>query len=87
MGNPGAAPRIGLTEAAGWSYEIAVRQGEVVDQILEEEARWRPDLMVLTTQGHMDFLDTLRGSTTERVLRGAHCPVLAIPARRNRFRK
>ena len=87
VGKPGAAPRIGLTEEAGWSYEIAVRQGEVVDQILEEEAHWRPDLMVLTTQGHMDFLDALRGSTTERVLRGAHCPVLAIPARRNRFRK
>jgi nucleotide-binding universal stress UspA family protein len=87
VGNPAAAPRIGLTGEAGWSYEIAVRQGEVVDQILEEEAHWRPDLMVLTTQGHMDFLDALRGSTTERVLRGAHCPVLAIPARRNRFRK
>ena len=87
VGNPAAAPRIGLTEEAGWSYEIVVKQGDVVDQILEEEAHWRPDLMVLTTQGHMDFLDALRGSTTERVLRGAHCPVLAIPARRNRFRK
>ncbi|HSF58424.1 MAG TPA: universal stress protein [Candidatus Binatia bacterium] len=59
-----------------------MRQGDVVDQILEEEADWRPDLMVLATQGHMDFLDALRGSTTERVLRGARCPILAIPARR-----
>jgi nucleotide-binding universal stress UspA family protein len=81
VGNPGTAPRMGLTEEAGWSYEIIVRQGDVVDQILEEEAHWRPDLMVLATQGHMDFLDALRGSTTERVLRGAHCPVLAVPAR------
>jgi nucleotide-binding universal stress UspA family protein len=80
VGNPGTAPRMGLTEEAGWSYEIIVRQGDVVDQILEEEAHWRPDLMVLATQGHMDFLDALRGSTTERVLRGAHCPVLAVPA-------
>jgi nucleotide-binding universal stress UspA family protein len=81
VGNPGTAPRIRLTEQAGWSYEIIVRLGDVVDQILEEEAHWRPDLMVLATQGHMDFLDALRGSTTERVLRGAHCPVLAVPAR------
>ena len=51
-----------------------------MDQILEEEAHWRPDLMLLATQGHIDFLDALRGSTTERVLR-AHCPVLAVPAR------
>jgi nucleotide-binding universal stress UspA family protein len=81
VGNPGTAPRMDLTEEAGWSSEIIVRQGDVVDQILEEEAHWRPDLMVLATQGHTDFLDALRGSTTERVLRGAHCPVLAVPAR------
>ncbi len=82
VGQPGTAPKIVLPEVAGWSCEIAVRQGEVVDQILEEGTHWRPDLMVLATQGHMDFLDALRGSTTERVVRGAHCPVLAIPAQR-----
>lgn len=80
VGRSGTAPKIDLRGNAGWHYETVVRQGEVVARILEEEARWRPDLMVLTTQGHMDFLDALRGSTTERVLRGAHCPVLAIPA-------
>ena len=40
-----------------------------------------PDLLVLATQGHQGFLDALRGSTTERVVRGARCPVLAIPER------
>jgi hypothetical protein len=79
-GGPGTAPRIVLREDAGWSCETVVRQGDVVDQILEEEAHWRPDLMVLATQGHMDFLDALRGSTSEQVLRGAHCPVLSVPA-------
>lgn len=87
VGNPGTAPRIALTEEAGWIYEIVVRQGDVVGQILEEEAHWHPDLVVLATQGHMDFLDALRGSTTERVLRGVHCSVLAIPVQRNRSRK
>lgn len=80
VGRPGTAPKIDLREDAGWYYETVVRQGDVVDQILEEEAHWRPDLMVLATQGHMDFLDALRGSTTEQVLRGAHCPVLSVPA-------
>jgi nucleotide-binding universal stress UspA family protein len=87
VGNPGTAPKISLAEEAGWSYEIVVRQGDVVGQILEEEAHWRPDLVVLTTRGHMDFLDALRGSTTERVLRGARCPVLAIPVQRSRSGK
>jgi len=74
------APVIDLPLGRGWSFETIVRQGEVVDEILKAEANWRPDLMVLATQGHIDFLDALRGSTTERVLRGAHCPVLAVPA-------
>ena len=80
VGAPGAEPSIESLHEPGWSCEILVRQGEVVDQILAEEAEWCPDLMVLATQGHMDFMDALRGSTTERVVRGAGCPVLAIPA-------
>jgi len=87
VGRPGTAPKIDLREDAGWSCETIVRQGDVVDQILDEEAHWRPDLMVLATQGHMDFLDALRGSTTERVLRGVSCAVLAVPVRRHRPRK
>jgi nucleotide-binding universal stress UspA family protein len=61
--------KITPTEEAGQSYEITMRQGDLVDQILEEEAHWRPDLIVLAIQRHRDFLDTLRTSTTERVLR------------------
>jgi len=50
-----------------------------VERILKEAAYWSPDLIVMATQGHRDFLDALRGSTTERVLRGVQCPVLAVP--------
>jgi len=32
----------------------------------------------MPTAGHQGFLDALRGSTTEQVLRKAPCPVLAI---------
>jgi nucleotide-binding universal stress UspA family protein len=38
--------------------------------------------MVLATEGHLDFVDALRGSTTERVVRGSQCPVLAVPVAR-----
>jgi nucleotide-binding universal stress UspA family protein len=34
----------------------------------------------MMTKGHNGFLDSLLGSVTERVLRGARCPVLAVPA-------
>jgi nucleotide-binding universal stress UspA family protein len=80
VGPRGTAPVLDPPLGRGWSYDLVLRQGDVVDEILKAEANWRPDLMVLATQGHLDFLDALRGSTTERVLRGAHCPVLAVPA-------
>ena len=74
------APQVHLPPQSGWSCEIKVKQGHVVEEILATERAWHPDLMVLATQGHRDFVDALRGSTTERVLRGARCPVLAVPA-------
>ena len=81
VGSPRTAPVVDPPQWPGWSYYIAVTQGNVVDEILKTEQDWRPNLMVLATQGHLDFLDALRGSTTERVLRGAQCPVLTVPAR------
>jgi nucleotide-binding universal stress UspA family protein len=52
--------------------------GDPVESILAEDDAWSPDLIVMATQGHMNFLDALRGSTTERIVRGAHCAVLAV---------
>jgi nucleotide-binding universal stress UspA family protein len=65
-----------------WSEQMA--QGNPVEVIAKAASAWDPDLIVLTTQGHRDFLDALRGSTTERVLRAAHCCVLAVPAKESR---
>ena len=37
------------------------------------------DVIALPTAGHHGFLDAVRGSTTERVVRQAPCSVLAVP--------
>jgi nucleotide-binding universal stress UspA family protein len=65
---------------------VDLRRGPVVETILEVAEQARPDLIVMATAGHRDLFDELRGSTTERVMRKAPCPVLAIPdhARRSR---
>jgi nucleotide-binding universal stress UspA family protein len=76
----GPMPRLQLPARERWNWEERVVRGDAVDQILHQEHHWVPDLVALTTEGHLDFLDALRGSTTERVVRGAHCPVLAVPA-------
>lgn len=59
---------------------VEVKDGDVVEGILQAAADMRANLIAMPTAGHHGLLDALRGSTTERVLRHAPCPVLAIPA-------
>jgi len=65
-------------ERSNWTWERQSETGEAVDRLVEAIGQWQPDLVVMTTQGRHGFMDALRGSTTERVLRAAHCPLLAV---------
>jgi hypothetical protein len=53
-------------------------RGEVKETILHIAQERQADMIAMPTAGHQGFLDALRGSTTEQVLRQAPCPVLAI---------
>jgi len=53
--------------------------GRPCDKILEVAAEERADLVVLGTSGHGSLGRMLFGSTTERVVREASCPVLTVP--------
>jgi len=68
-----------LPEGSGWSWQTALRQGEPVESILAAAEELTADLIVMTTNGRDTLNQALRGSTTERVLRNAKCPVLAVP--------
>ncbi len=72
---PEVAPPLGLD----CSFEKTARSGKPVDEIIKAANEDKADLIVMATEGHNGFLDALRGSTTEQVLRRAPCPVLAIP--------
>jgi nucleotide-binding universal stress UspA family protein len=50
-----------------------------VDAILAVMDELGADLVVMTTNGRDTLHQALAGSTTERVLRKAKCPVLAVP--------
>ena len=80
VGAIGGMPAVHEPRHAGWTWDRMVRRGEVVEQILDVGTAGAADLIVLTTQGHVGFLDALRGSPSERILHGARCPVLAVPA-------
>lgn len=75
-----AAPRVARHDAPDRVLPVALRQGDVVEAILAAANDWPADLIGMATAGHRNVLDMMRGSTTERVLRQAPCPVLAVPA-------
>lgn len=62
------------------NFRICHRPGPVVETILALAHEVGADLIVMATQGHNGFLDALRGSTTEQVLRKAGRALLAVPA-------
>lgn len=74
-------PATQLADGDTWSFVRARRSGDPVTRILEVADEVTADLIVMPTAGHDGVLDALRGSTTERVLRHARCPLLAVPAR------
>lgn len=63
----------------GWLWHTMTCRGNVVDVILGMGADFDVDLIVMTTATQHSLLDLMRGSVTERVLRGARSPLLAIP--------
>ena len=80
LGKEADTPRYTHPNRPGWSWNTLVAKGDPVEWILAVGADFDVDLIVMTTEGHTSLFDLLRGSTTERVVRGARCPLLAIPA-------
>jgi nucleotide-binding universal stress UspA family protein len=60
--------------------QIVFRHGNVVQSILDVATEYDVDFICMPTAGQHGVLDALRGSTTQRVLRHAPCPLLAISA-------
>jgi nucleotide-binding universal stress UspA family protein len=80
VGPDGAVPHVELELAPGWTQESICREGDVVEWILTESETSDADLIVMATKGREGFLEALKGSTTEQILRSAKCPILAVPA-------
>jgi nucleotide-binding universal stress UspA family protein len=81
VGAAGDMPAVEIpTAETALGFTRVVRAGDPVEQILAVAHETAADLVVMSTAGHHGFLDALRGSTTERVLRRLACPLLAVPA-------
>jgi len=59
---------------------VLVRWGKPFDQIVKAAGALKSDLIIIATHGHTGLKRVLLGSTAERVIRYAPCPVLTVQA-------
>jgi nucleotide-binding universal stress UspA family protein len=79
VGEPNSTPPVDGPDLPGWTWETEVRSGDVIQTILDTAEDIDADLIVMATDGRNGFLDALRGSHSERVLRHASAPLLTVP--------
>jgi nucleotide-binding universal stress UspA family protein len=79
VGGPETMPAIDTPEVPGWTWNRELRNGDVILSIVGAARDLGADLIVMSTDGRNEFLDSLRGSHSERVLRHGAAPLLTIP--------
>ena len=73
-------PTVEIPEVPSCSWKTVNRSGKVVEEITKAADEYAINLIIMSTAGHQGFLDALRGSVTQQVIRQVSCPLLAIPA-------
>jgi nucleotide-binding universal stress UspA family protein len=79
VGDEAEMPACRLPTHTGWRWNRVAEAGNPVDVILKKAESLEAGLIIMTTDGPDGFLDGLRGTTSERVLHQAHCPVAVLP--------
>jgi nucleotide-binding universal stress UspA family protein len=75
-----ALTQLGPRFSEGVTLEYRVRPGQPLSVVLEEAERFKPDLIVMAASGRSRVARFFVGSTADRVIRQAPCPVLVVPA-------
>jgi nucleotide-binding universal stress UspA family protein len=65
--------------------KIVVRHGSPFTEITEAARTLKVDLIILTTHGYTGLKHVFMGSTAERVVRHAPCPVLIVREKEHEF--
>lgn len=79
VGEKATMPTCRCPEVDGWEWRKELRKGDVIQTIVDAAGDHEADLIVMSTDGRNGFLDGLRGSHSERVLRHGAAPLLTIP--------
>lgn len=62
----------------GLKHETLLYSGDIISCILQAQAKYKPDLLVMATHGRKGITRMILGSVAEGVTRKATCPVLTI---------
>ncbi len=79
VGTANTMPACRYPEIPGWTWDKEVRTGEVIGSIVNAAKEHKVGLIVMATDGRNGFLDGIRGSHSERVLRHGAAPLLTVP--------
>ncbi len=79
VGPESEMPPFRIPPDTGWKWTPVAEAGNPVAVITRNAVERDAGLLVMTTDGPDGFLDGLRGTTSERVLHQAPCPVAILP--------
>jgi len=79
VGRADTMPQFDCPVVPGWTWKIELLTGEVIKSIVNAAKDFSADLVIMATDGRNGFLDGLRGSHSERVLRYGAVPLLTVP--------
>lgn len=68
----------GILAEAGLPFEIQRADSDVASQILDLAEEWAAELIVLSTRRRSTMMKLLLGSSIQRVILEADCPVLVV---------
>jgi Universal stress protein family len=80
VGDERSLPRLAPPDDPEVDWTTQVCDGDVIDSILTAAEDGPADVVVMPTDGRNGFLDVLRGSHSEQVLRQLRCPLLTVPS-------
>jgi nucleotide-binding universal stress UspA family protein len=70
---------VAFARERGTTVGVRVREGDIIEEIVEAAESARSDLIVMGTHGRTGLSRLVLGSVTEKVLQRASCPVLTVP--------
>jgi nucleotide-binding universal stress UspA family protein len=79
VGTANTMPACRYPEVPGWEWRKDLRSGPVIEGIVNAAGEHEADLILMATDGRNGFLDGIRGSHSERLLRHCGIPLLTVP--------